>query len=92
MKKSSCLGTFTNTGLVADAPCGLSNAVFFASADDTEFILWDNKEAASGYELLHVYIDTGSFSFTPAKPKSCQNGIWLQLVKGTGGVTIDTEP
>jgi len=92
MKKSSSLGTFNNSGLVYDNHCGLSTAVFFASADATEFILWDNKEVADGYELLHVYMNTGSFPFTPAKPKACQNGIWLEIVKGTGGVTIDIEP
>jgi len=92
MKKTGCLGTFTNTGLIAEVSCGLATAVFYATVDDTEMILWDNNALADGYELLHIYIDTGSFAFTPNKPKSCQVGIWLEIVSGAGGVTIDTEP
>ena len=92
MKKSGCLGTFNNSGLVAEEPCGLATAVFYATVDATEMILWDNNAVADGYELLHIYINIGTLVVTPNKPKACQIGIWFEIVKGAGGVTIDTEP
>jgi len=92
MKKTDPLGCFESNGVVYDSPCGLATAVFFSKVVDTEIILWDSVDGAFGDELLHVYLSCNTCVFTPSKPKAVSHGIYLEIVSGEGGVSIDIEP
>lgn len=92
MKKTDPLGCFESEGVIYDGACGLATAVFFAKVVDTEMILWDNVDNASGKELLHVYLHNATCVFTPSKPKAVGKGIYLEIISGEGGVIIDIEP
>ena len=92
MKKTDPLGCYESNGVIHDGHCGISFAVFFSKVVDTEMILYDNNEGAFGDELLHVYLNCATCVFTPSKPKSVSNGIYLEIVSGSGGVIIDVEP
>jgi len=92
MKKTDPLGCFESEGVIYAGACGISSAVFFAKAVDTEMILWDSVDLAEGKELLHVYLHNATCVFTPSKPKAVQNGIYLEILSGEGGVIIDLEP
>ena len=93
MKKTDPLGCFESNEVIRNSACGLASAVFFSKVVDTEMILWDNNVAlGEGKELLHVYLSNATCVFTPAKPKAVQNGIYLEILSGEGGVIVDIEP
>lgn len=92
MKKTDPKGCFESSGIAYNSPCGLATAVFFATTINTEIILWDNNARAAGDKLLRVYLNVGTCVFAPSKPKSASNGIYVEIVSGAGGVSIDIEP
>ena len=92
MKKSDPLGCFESSGVARDSSCGIVTAVFYATTINTEIILYDNDENATGDELIHVYLNVGTCVFTPSKSKAVSKGIYVLIKSGAGGVTLDIEP